>query len=73
MRLDCGGWRWAVRGVDGALVAESVEVFAHPAACGYALHDLRCALARYGLDTDATDARAGEGVGMTAPGGGGLG
>lgn len=41
-----GGWRWVVNGEDGQRLAESAAVFDNAAACGYALHALREALAR---------------------------
>lgn len=49
-RQPGGGWRWTVLAGDGTVVAESADVFDHPAACGYALYELRHALARNGFN-----------------------
>lgn len=35
-----GGLRRRMAALDGTVVAESAEEFGHPAACGYALHEV---------------------------------
>ena len=41
-----GGWRWVITGPSGEPVAESPDVFANQAFCGYALYEVRHALQR---------------------------
>jgi hypothetical protein len=45
VRQDDGGWRWVVTGPDGEPAAESPDLFDCPAFCGYALYEVRHALA----------------------------
>ncbi|HEU0240369.1 MAG TPA: hypothetical protein VFR11_13980 [Micromonosporaceae bacterium] len=45
-----GGWRWVVSGPDGSPVAESSATYDNAATCGYALYELRHALARHSHD-----------------------
>lgn len=40
-----GQWRWVVADTDGQPLALSSSTFDNPAACGYALHDVRHAMA----------------------------
>jgi hypothetical protein len=40
-----GSWRWVINGPDGQKLAESPDTFDNAAACGYALHAVRTALA----------------------------
>jgi hypothetical protein len=45
MQQPDGRWLWVIDGPDGQPLAESVNAFNCAAACGYALHDIRKALA----------------------------
>jgi hypothetical protein len=45
MQQPDGRWLWVIDGRDGQPLAESVNAFDCAAACGYALHDIRAALA----------------------------
>jgi hypothetical protein len=40
-----GRWLWVIDGPDGRPLAESVTAYDYAAACGYALHEVREALA----------------------------
>jgi hypothetical protein len=45
MQQPDGRWLWVIDGPDGLPLAESVVAYDCAAVCGYALHDVRKALA----------------------------